>query len=183
MWAKNYSKCQICKTVKHPHLAKGLCGFCYRKKNKVKIKEQIRRNYILNRDLTLLRFKENRENRNFDGKRISVLERDNYICQICGEEGSIVHHKDGKGRSSKIKNNNKRNLITVCRACHVILHKDDLLSKRKFNPGSYLKMRNQWSYKFDKCINCQTTSIRHAGKGLCKNCYISPCRKREKIKI
>jgi len=28
-----------------------------------------------------------------------------------------------------------------------------------------------WSRKFDKCINCGTTEIKHVAKGLCRKCY------------
>src|SRR4030042_5520376 len=28
-----------------------------------------------------------------------------------------------------------------------------------------------WSRKFEKCINCGTTEIKHIAKGLCQNCY------------
>ena len=28
-----------------------------------------------------------------------------------------------------------------------------------------------WSRKFEKCINCGTTEIKHLAKGLCRKCY------------
>ena len=28
-----------------------------------------------------------------------------------------------------------------------------------------------WSRKFDKCINCGTTEVKHVAKGLCRRCY------------
>ena len=39
-------------------------------------------------------------------------------CQICGEEEKKLetHHKDGNNRNNKIKN-----LVKVCRRCHMIL--------------------------------------------------------------
>ena len=44
----------------------------------------------------------------------TIRERDNYICQICGEESAtFVHHKDYK----KL-NCNSENLITLCNSCH-----------------------------------------------------------------
>jgi hypothetical protein len=44
----------------------------------------------------------------------SIRQRDNYTCQICGEEPSVqVHHID------YIKKNcNPTNLVTLCRSCH-----------------------------------------------------------------
>jgi len=46
--------------------------------------------------------------------------RDNYICQICGTEKKkdlIVHHID-----EVPTNDEKINLITLCRGCHCHLH-------------------------------------------------------------
>ena len=43
----------------------------------------------------------------------SIKERDKYLCQICLNEGILVHHIDYN------KNNcNPDNLITLCRSCH-----------------------------------------------------------------
>ena len=38
-----------------------------------------------------------------------------------------------------------------------------------FLPYSYLW--SMWSRKFDKCISCGTTEIKHVAKGLCRKCY------------
>ena len=60
--------------------------------------------------------------------RIKVLERDNYICIICGKKASEVHHWDGSGsnRPRKEMNNSLNNLVSVCHRCHtkldLILH-------------------------------------------------------------
>lgn len=43
----------------------------------------------------------------------AIRERDNYICQICSQYGSIVHHIDYNK-----KNCNPKNLVTLCRKCH-----------------------------------------------------------------
>ena len=45
----------------------------------------------------------------FNKMRLLALERDNYICQICGSPASEVHHID-HNRS----NNNLENLQTLC---------------------------------------------------------------------
>ena len=34
-----------------------------------------------------------------------------------------------------------------------------------------------WSKKHKKCITCGTTRVKHAGKGMCKNCYARKYRK------
>lgn len=70
--------------------------------------------------------------------RLKVLTRDDYICQICGENGREVHHLDGTGSNRKCKdmNNDLVNLITVCHKCHLRL---DLLKKdiKSFNKGKW----------------------------------------------
>jgi len=43
----------------------------------------------------------------------SIRERDNYICRICNQYGSSVHHKDYDK-----KNCDPKNLITLCVKCH-----------------------------------------------------------------
>lgn len=49
--------------------------------------------------------------------KISIRERDKYLCRVCGEkQGDIahaVHHKDYNK-----ENCNPNNLITLCRSCH-----------------------------------------------------------------
>ena len=48
--------------------------------------------------------------------RLNILERDNDICQYCGETGCEVHHIIPYRFS---KSDEEKNLITVCRPCHV----------------------------------------------------------------
>ena len=62
----------------------------------------------------------------FGGNRIKALKRDDYKCTKCGTNRSrlIVHHKDGAGRNSIIKNNKMSNLQTVCQSCHIYIHKE-----------------------------------------------------------
>ena len=59
----------------------------------------------------------------FSGNRYKVLERDEYTCQICGNTHQlIVHHIDNSGQSNE-PNNDMSNLITLCRRCHINIHK------------------------------------------------------------
>jgi len=51
--------------------------------------------------------------------RNKILERDNYICQLCLEYGNEVHHKDYNK-----ENNNKDNLICLCRKCNMKVNKN-----------------------------------------------------------
>jgi 5-methylcytosine-specific restriction endonuclease McrA len=73
-----------------------------------------------------------RDEQFFDGKRESVMKRDNFKCAECGlsrqehykkyGDDLDIHHKDGKGRQSDIKNNRLSNLITLCHMCHMKKH-------------------------------------------------------------
>ncbi len=58
-----------------------------------------------------------------------ILERDNYICQICYLYGNVIHHIDYNK-----KNNIVDNLITLCNSCH---------SKTNYN-------RNYWEKELKK---------------------------------
>jgi len=52
-------------------------------------------------------------------RREKILHRDNNECQFCfGHEDLEVHHMD-RNR----KNNESRNLITLCYKCHSMLHR------------------------------------------------------------
>lgn len=59
----------------------------------------------------------------FGGNKYKVLERDNYECQICGNKLKLViHHLDHSGQTDTT-NNEMSNLITLCRRCHINIHK------------------------------------------------------------
>lgn len=51
----------------------------------------------------------------------TVLKRDSYTCQCCGEKGEIVHHLDGYGWC-KEKRTDIKNGITLCKKCHDAFH-------------------------------------------------------------
>jgi len=52
---------------------------------------------------------------NWNKVRVSILKRDNYICQICKKEGREVHHIIPKINGG---GDNPENLITLCFDCH-----------------------------------------------------------------
>jgi 5-methylcytosine-specific restriction endonuclease McrA len=131
----------------------GLCRKCWRrnndKKNAKKIKRQVQARKLKNpkkyaeygrkwKENNLERAKqlwaESKDRKRFGGNRQEVLERDNFQCQECGmtqEQHFIlynkciaIHHIDGKGIYSEVKNNNLDNLITLCYRCHMLIHKN-----------------------------------------------------------
>lgn len=117
---------------------RGCCKKCYyysyrnNQTNKVKAKQNKHDWYVANVQGTD-RQRLAREEAHFDGNRELVLERDDYKCTECGSTNKlIVHHKDGNGRGSKIKNNELDNLVTLCRSCHVNVHRKELLEAREW---------------------------------------------------
>lgn len=59
----------------------------------------------------------------FGGNKYKVMERDNYECQMCGNKHKlIVHHIDDSGQGDDV-NNDMGNLVTLCRSCHINLHR------------------------------------------------------------
>lgn len=45
--------------------------------------------------------------------RLKILQRDNYICQLCNKKAKIVHHIDYYKSNCNLKN-----LISLCNKCH-----------------------------------------------------------------
>lgn len=87
----------------------------------------------------------------FDGNREKALQRDGYKCVDCGmsnEEhlkkypmGLSVHHIDGKGKNSLVKNNRLSNLQTLCCSCHCKKDRKRNSSKKvlKWNKNKIVK--------------------------------------------
>lgn len=162
MWSKDFERCVICGRNDRKHMAKGKCKFCYlfeyrqKPENFFRAKQSKNKWYLNN--VTQEQQKIKREQLHFDGKRQEVLERDNFKCQMCGNNALsmlTVHHKDGNGRGSKKVNNDLDNLQTLCRACHAKVH------------GTII----QWAKNYTQCRRCKTTERRHNAKGLCWKCY------------
>lgn len=97
------------------------------KKHIDKRKKTTNKWYLNNKEYINELNKKARDIKEFGGNRSKVLERDNYQCQICGSKDKLViHHIDKTGRGAKEHNNSLYNLITLCRKCHISLHKEDL---------------------------------------------------------
>lgn len=134
-WSSKFDTCQQCGQTDSPHEARGFCSRCYfqnyARDNAEAIKRDKRRWYKSagGREWSRLQ----REQRQYDGQREAVLQRDQYKCQKCGSTRQLcVHHKDGKGRSVPIgsKNNLLDNLTTLCRRCHLEAHRQQLYNAR-----------------------------------------------------
>ena len=57
--------------------------------------------------------------------RLVILQRDNFICQGCGEPADVVHHpKTRKEHPELIVD--PSNGVSLCRKCHMGLHRKDI---------------------------------------------------------
>ena len=57
----------------------------------------------------------------YDGLRQQVLRRDGWRCQSCGAMSNLeVHHRALRSQSG---DDAEQNLITLCKACHSIVHR------------------------------------------------------------
>lgn len=173
MWARYYDRCVNCSKTNFPHMANGKCASCYAKdyravpSNWKKIQQKKKEWY--NRNVKGTNYcKILREQKHFGGNREQVLARDNYTCQECGSKDKlVVHHIDGKGRGHDNSNHSLDNLTTLCRACHVSVHRNRLLATRRASRKKYWSPR----HKLTDCKECNTSEVAHGGFGYCKNCY------------
>lgn len=68
-------------------------------------------------------------------KRREILKRDNYECQLCKLRGrynkaTVVHHLKHYDKFPKLALTSV-NLVSLCAACHNVVHPEKNLSKRK----------------------------------------------------
>ena len=133
---KNTQKCKGCGEEISAGKETGFCEICYardyRKRNKDKIKPVHHKYYETHKEEIKNNFDIWRDKKVFGGNSQKVFERDGWECQECGmsQEQSImlfnrklvIHHIDGLGRNSEVKNHNLDNLITLCPRCHGNIH-------------------------------------------------------------
>jgi len=56
----------------------------------------------------------------YQSLRLQVLRRDGWRCQSCGSSSNLeVHHREFRSQSG---DDAEQNLITLCAACHAIVH-------------------------------------------------------------
>lgn len=56
----------------------------------------------------------------YQALRLQVLRRDGWRCQLCGAMSNLeVHHKEFRSQSG---DDSEENLITLCCACHALIH-------------------------------------------------------------
>jgi 5-methylcytosine-specific restriction endonuclease McrA len=138
MWHKDYPACVQCGTTDKRFMAKGLCSSCYAKSWKEAnpgrdkfLKDRWYRHNVAGTPRQAMQ----REQYYYGGNRQIVLSRDGFKCTKCGgTDRLVVHHKDRSGRGVKHHNNDLANLVTLCRKCHVLEHRNELKQSRKPTP-------------------------------------------------
>jgi len=82
-----------------------------------------------------------------------------------------------KGKDAGRESWNWKGITNKCLYCGKDSHAPSRYSRRKkfcdnICQNAYQRKRDGWSRKYDKCISCQTTKIRHKGNGLCVICHL-----------
>jgi len=120
-------KCPICGKLYTPiHWGQTYCSdVCSSEAHKIQQRVNLREKP---KEFRVTKQKRSRMNGNW----LRTMERDNYICQICGnKEKPNVHHLDGKGEKQKGKrqenNTELSNLIVLCDQCHKDIHRISLI--------------------------------------------------------
>jgi len=163
-------KCKGCKKEISAGKETGFCNICYardyRKRNKDKIKPVTRKYYETHKEESKERLEKWRDKTVFGGNAQKAFERDNWECRECSmsQEQSlmlfnrklVIHHKDGQGRNSEVKNHDLDNLITLCPRCHGTIHNRWQVEERW---GDLLE-QNESKWKFPKIRELVETEIR-----------------------
>lgn len=111
----------------------------------------------------------------YGGQKRFAFSRDNFTCLSCkkniNEVKLLIHHLD-KNR----KNNDLKNLVTLCYSCHAHIHKSWEIAKASYTKGL------KWSIKYNFCSICHTTEHEHCAKGVCDKCYNNTYNRLDKRK-
>jgi hypothetical protein len=107
----------------------------------------------------------------FNMIRKQILDRDDHKCQICGKpiEGrdAVVHHiKEWKADLDATIQNKGENLLSLCRACHALTHKQ----KQKYKTVKSIRLVKEKAVVHD--IEVEVDHSYRAGGVLVHNCMI-----------
>ena len=141
--------CDKCKQI--PNLGQKIWVSNNREKSREKQRVYRKQNLELCRKRTRVNQISLNNRKRFGGNRDVVLERDNYLCQICGKDVSkkyqaCVHHKNRNKQD-----NSFNNLITLCKKCHTGLHynEDKKILKFQFNSKQLKQIWKEQGKKLD----------------------------------
>ena len=57
--------------------------------------------------------------------RKAIFKRDNYVCKLCGDSKKICSHHILEAQEYTNKKYDKNNGITLCKTCHIFVHKNN----------------------------------------------------------
>ena len=57
--------------------------------------------------------------------RKAIFKRDNYVCKLCGDSKKICSHHILEAQEYPNKKYDKNNGITLCKTCHIFVHKNN----------------------------------------------------------
>lgn len=101
-----------------------------------------------------------------------AIRRDKYRCAVCDNLKNIeVHHIDGNR-----KNNTGRNLVSLCRKCHVRVE----LLDRKYIKSVEPRFRRA---TIRDCIRCGRKDNAYFVRKMCGKCYIKWWRHRKTVPV
>ena len=109
-----------CHTCSLEHKRQGRRDFYHR--HRERILEQRRLEFQTNQTVRE-KIKQRGVNRRFNGLRDKRMALDEYKCRECGtKEQLVVHHKRGHDRRARDHASTIKDLVTLCRACHIKVH-------------------------------------------------------------
>lgn len=107
------------------------------------------------------------------------LESVNYVCEKCGAKATEVHHLD-----CKKNNHNLKNLVAVCRKCHINhYHLNNWGRKRKYGETSLAEMSDKCGIsvssiiKYFKGEHLSDQTLFKITNGLMRKAIASPSKK------
>lgn len=125
----------VCRCGKPARSKKGYCAECalerkrqsrrkFHARHREAVLEERRAKYAAN---AAVRAQVNRatERARFNGLRIDRLKLDKYTCQQCGSRKQLVvhHHDNSQKRNRRDPKSTINDLLTLCRKCHINLHR------------------------------------------------------------
>lgn len=149
----------------------------YFKKHKNKIRSDARKYYKTHKDDPVFQAKKqlDRDMRHFGVPRSTIMRKTKGKCYYCKSKADDIHHLADDGRAfekhGKKPNFNPDNLVPICKACHIDVHRAKLTLSRRLRASGF------WAKKYDRCIECGTSETPHCSHGRCDNCNARHRRK------
>lgn len=191
-WSQHFTKCRECGTIFKNHYASGYCVDCYPNTQEF----TVLREYLvgktfaeIGRDLNLSRERIRQmfekavrnETENITKREVNSNEEAESIREAIKEEArkNSFRRKYSEDIRKALPRINEVLSTTTISSSKVLLARVNISSGASFiidedypDLSRMLFMNgNQWSTKFEKCVVCGTTDIKHRSNGMCEQCY------------